>query len=163
MEETFVYVMAIVDSLNKKVKVVEKLWELTREQGEILEQRELREQAERFDEIIQDKEDLLRELEGLDRGFETAFAKVGETMKREKDTYRTQILQMQNAIRSITETGLKIEGQEKKNRDAFQNYAKNARKEIREFQASNKTANTYYQNMASQHHEWQTYFMDQKK
>ena len=74
-----------------------------------------------------------------------------------------QITEMQNLIRSITDTGLQIEGQEHRNKTAFQNYLTGARQEIKQFTTNNQTANAYYHNMANQHQTWQSYFVDQKK
>lgn len=161
MEENNVYVTALQDSLSRKLEVLQQLLELSQEQETILGQEEP--DMDRFDEIVQEKDGLLRELAELDRGFDSVFAKVGNELKENKYQYQQRILQMQNLIRSITDCGLKLEGLEQKNKNAFQQYLTRERKEIKNFNVNNRTANTYYQNMANQHHEWQTYFLDQKK
>lgn len=161
METNNVYVTALQDSLSKKLEVLQQLLELTQEQEEILGQEEPG--MDRFEEIIQEKDQLLREVAELDRGFDSVFAKVGNELKENKYQYQQRILQMQNLIRSITDCGLKLEGLEQKNKASFQQYLSRERQEIKNFMVNNRTANTYYQNMANQHHEWQTYFLDQKK
>lgn len=161
METNNVYVTALQDSLSKKLEVLQQLLELTQEQEEILGQEEPG--MDRFEEIIQEKDQLLREVSELDRGFDSVFAKVGNELKENKYQYQQRILQMQNLIRSITDCGLKLEGLEQKNKTSFQQYLSRERQEIKNFMVNNRTANTYYQNMANQHHEWQTYFLDQKK
>ena len=118
---------------------------------------------DRFDMIISEKDQLLQTMATLDRGFESLFAKIGNTVRENKYQYQQQIAEMQNLIRSITDTGVQIEGQEHRNKAAFQNYLTGARKEIREFTANNQTASAYYHNMANQHQAWQSYFVDQKK
>ena len=112
---------------------------------------------------IDEKDKLLETMEILDRGFESLFAKIGTTIKDNKYQYQQQITEMQNLIRSITDTGLQIEGQEHRNKTAFQNYLTGARREIREYSTNHQMANAYYQNMANQHQSWQSYFVDQKK
>jgi hypothetical protein len=52
---------------------------------------------------------------------------------------------------------------EQKNKEKFTAAVGKKHREIRDFKISNKTAVSYYQNMANQHHEWQTYFFDKKK
>lgn len=161
MEQLTVYVSALQDSLNKKLDIMKQLLQLTREQSDILKQDSP--DMEHFDEHMEKKGVLLEEMAELDKGFDVLFNKIGSELKEKKYQYQSQILQMQNAIRSITDCGVQLEGLEKRNRDAFQRYLTGARKEIKSFKVSNKTATSYYQNMANQHREWQSYFLDQKK
>ncbi len=160
-DNTGVYISALQESLQKKLEVLNSLLKLTNEQGRILSAQEP--DMDRFDSIIDQKDSLLQTMETLDRGFESLFARIGTTIKDNKYQYQQQITEMQNLIRSITDTGLQIEGQEHRNKTAFQNYLTGARQEIREFTANNQMANAYYHNMANQHQAWQSYFVDQKK
>ena len=143
MDNIGVYVSALQESLQKKLDVLLELLKLTKEQGAILKEKEP--DMDRFDEIIQEK------------------AKLLDTLKNNKYAYQTQITEMQNLIRSITDTGVQIEGQEHRNKTAFQQYLTGARHEIKEFTVNNHVANSYYHNMANQHQSWQSYFLDQKK
>lgn len=161
MDNTTVYVTALQNSLQKKLDVMKKLLQATQEQSDVFGKKEP--DINRFEDIMQEKEELLREMSELDKGFDALFSKIGMELKEKKYQYQEQVKQMQNIIRSITDCGARVEGLEKRNRDSFQNYLSGARKEIREFKVSNKTATSYYQNMANQHREWQSYFMDQKK
>ena len=160
-DNTGVYISALQESLQKKLEVLNSLLKLTNEQGRILSAQEP--DMDRFDSIIDQKDSLLQTMETLNRGFESLFARIGTTIKDNKYQYQQQITEMQNLIRSITDTGLQIEGQEHRNKTAFQNYLTGARQEIREFTANNQMANAYYHNMANQHQSWQSYFVDQKK
>ncbi len=160
-DNTGVYISALQESLQKKLEVLNSLLKLTNEQGRILSAQEP--DMDRFDSIIDQKDSLLQTMETLNRGFESLFARIGTTIKDNKYQYQQQITEMQNLIRSITDTGLQIEGQEHRNKTAFQNYLTGARQEIREFTANNQMANAYYHNMANQHQAWQSYFVDQKK
>ena len=161
MDNTGVYISALQESLQKKLEVLSDLLKLSNEQEKILAEREP--DMDRFDRIISEKDKLLQNMETLDRGFESLFAKIGSTIRDNKYQYQQQIVEMQNLIRSITDTGLQIEGQEHRNKTAFQNYLTGARQEIREFTSNNQAANAYYHNMANQHQAWQSYFVDQKK
>ncbi len=161
MDNTGVYVSALQESLQKKLEVLNNILKLTEEQARILSVQ--KPDMDRFDQIIEEKDHLLELMGTLDRGFESLFAKVGSTLRDNKYEYQQQITEMQNLIRSITDTGLQIEGQEHRNRTAFQHYLTGARQEIRDFTSNNQTANAYYHNMANQHQAWQSYFIDQKK
>jgi hypothetical protein len=161
MDNMTVYVSAMQDSLQKKLEVLTDILRLSREQSDILgtESPDL----DRFGEILSEKEGLIEAMETLDRGFESLFAKVGSLLAEKRYQYQSQIQEMQNLIRSITDTGVQIEGVEHRNKDAFTKYLSESRKEIKAFHINNRTATSYYQNMANQHRSWQTYFLDQKK
>ena len=161
MDNTGVYVSALQESLQKKLEVLNNILKLTEEQARILSVQ--KPDMDRFDQIIEEKDHLLELMGTLDRGFESLFAKVGSTLRDNKYEYQQQITEMQNLIRSITDSGLQIEGQEHRNKTAFQHYLTGARQEIRDFTSNNQTANAYYHNMANQHQAWQSYFIDQKK
>lgn len=156
-----VYVTALKTSLMKKSDVMNLLLAASQEQGRIFKEEEP--DMERFNEIIAEKDAFLREIAELDKGFDSIFARIGEELKVQKYQYQPMIQEMQNLIRSITDTGMQVEGQEQKNKIAFQSYLAGERKEIKSFKTNNKMATSYYQNMANQHREWQSYFLDQKK
>lgn len=156
-----VYVSALQDSLQRKLEVLQAIERLTTEQSDILAKPEP--DMERFEQIIQEKGERLEEMKSLDQGFDALFAKLRRELQENKYQYQSQITQMQNLIRAITDCGIKIEGMEKRNKNAFQNYLTGARREIRNFKRNNQTASVYSQNMANQHHDWQTYFFDEKK
>lgn len=156
-----VYITALRDSLIKKEGIMNSLLELTIEQGNILKKEEP--DIGRFDVILQEKGVLLKEITELDRWFDSIYEKVQGELQEKKYQYQSQILEFQNLIRAITDTGMQIEGQEARNKKAFQEYLSGAKKEIKSFKVNNKTATSYYQNMANQHREWNSYFMDQKK
>lgn len=158
--ETNVYISALQESLRKKQKLLQEILELTTEQKEILAQD--RPDMDRFDQILAEKEERITVLNELDQGFDSLFQKIKDTLEQQKYQYKQQIQQMQRDIKAITDLGVTIQGMEHQNRDAFQKYLMQERQEIKIGRSSSQTAVSYYQNMPNQHHEWQSYFMDQK-
>ena len=158
--EMNVYISALQESLRKKQKLLQEILELTTEQKEILTQDHL--DVDRFEQIMTEKEELITALNELDQGFDSLFQKIKDTLEQQKYQYKQQIQQMQGDIRAITDLGVTIQGMEHQNRDAFQKYLMQERQEIKMGRTSSQTAVSYYQNMPNQHHEWQSYFMDQK-
>lgn len=156
-----VYITALEDSLQRKEQVLQELLRLTTGQQQILEREQV--DADAFDNLLEEKEVYIKKLEELDDGFEKLFQKIGTEVKDNKERYKSQVLRMQEHIRKITECSMKIQAAEKKNKELFNLFVSGKRREIRDFKVSNKTAVSYYQNMANQHHEWQSYFMDKKK
>lgn len=159
--ETNVYVSALQDSLHKKKEVLQKLYNLTKEQKEVLEQETV--DMDQFEKLMEAKDEQINILNSLNAGFQSLFQKIESTLQDQRHQYEKQIRQMQENIRIITDLGVQIESLEHQNRDTFQAYLIKERKEIQTGRASSRTAVSYYQNMPNQHHEWQTYFMDQKQ
>lgn len=161
MNNISVYVTVLHDSLQKKLDILKQLLELTKEQSNILGSQDP--EIDRFDDAVEQKMQLLEKLQELDEGFDNLYKNIGNEIKDNKNLYQVQIVEMQNYIRGITQCGIEIEGLEKRNKDLFQRFLVQKRQEIRNFKVSNKTASSYHQNMVDQHHEWQTYFVDEKK
>lgn len=159
--ETNVYVSALQDSLHKKKEVLQKLYDLTSKQKKVLDQETV--DMDQFESLMDAKDEQIDVLNSLNAGFQSLFQKIESTLQDQRHLYEKQIRQMQEDIRIITDLGVQIESLERQNRDAFQAYLVKERKEIQTGRASSRTAVSYYQNMPNQHHEWQTYFMDQKQ
>ena len=156
MENKRVYITILSDSLEKKLDVLKKLLLVTKEQNMILSEKG-------FDTAVEKKEKLIGQMQELDKGFDTVYAKVGRFLSENKEEYKSEILKMQNLIRSITDIGVQLESLEQQNKTKFNTFIRNKRHAINDFKQSNRVATSYYQNMSNQHREWQSHFLDQKK
>lgn len=159
-QDVSVYITVLLDSLKDKWEVLEEILEVTKRQEALLAEDEL--SADAFEATLDEKEQLIARMQELDNGFQNLYDRIGTTLQDEAQLYKSQILEMQNYIRVITDCSVKIQALEHSNKEKFASFASRKRKDIREFKANNKTAVSYYQNMANQHHEWQTYFVDKK-
>ena len=156
MENKRVYITILSDSLEKKLDVLKKLLSVTKEQNMILSEKDIDKfDVYSFDTAVDKKE--------LDKGFDTVYSKVGRFLSENKEEYKSEILKMQNLIRSITDTGVQLESLEQQNKTKFNTFIRNKRHAINDFKQSNRVATSYYQNMSNQHREWQSHFLDQKK
>ena len=164
MENINVYITILSDSLRKKTDVLQNILDLTKEQGQILSESDIEKMdVDGFDRIVEKKYELLNEMQELDNGFDSVYKKIGKMLADNKDIYKSEILQMQNLIRTITNIGMEIESLEQKNKTKFNTYIRNKRHAINDFKQSNRVATSYYQNMSNQHRVWQSHFLDQKK
>ena len=161
MENTGVYISAMKESLKKKHGIMAQLLAYTKEQDQLLRQERM--DMEQFERILGAKDELLQQITTLDNGFTSIFQKISAGLEMDKQRYVKDIVEMQGMIREITDIGVQIEGQERKNKTRFEQYLVKERQEIKKSRQSSRTAVSYYQNMPDQHHAWQTYFMDQKK
>lgn len=164
MENTVIYVTVLSDTLKKKMDILKKILLLTKEQNTILSEKDIdKVDVDGFDIVVEKKGKLLEQMQELDKGFDSVYKKVGLFLSENKEQYKSQILEMQNLIRSITDTGMELESLEQQNKTKFNNYIRNKRHAINDFKQSNRVATSYYQNMSNQHREWQSHFLDQKK
>lgn len=160
-QEIAVYISALQSSLKNKKEVLFKIFEISKDQEAVLEEKEV--DMNQFDALMQKKEKLIVRMQELDRGFDNLFTKIGDELKKNKEQYKDQILEMQETIRAIMDCSVKIQALEQKNKEKFAVFVSGKRKEIRDFRVSNRTVTSYYQNMAGQHHVGQSYFLDKKK
>lgn len=156
-----VYVDMMRDTLERKKQILKFLLEKTREQENLLKNDELDE--DQFMSTIEEKGVQIEELNKMDEGFDTLFKYVEKEIKENRATYKEEIQQMQKLIVEVSELGIQIQALEHQNSGHFKVYLANQRKEIRNFHVNNRTASTYYQNMANAHKPDQSYFFNEKK
>lgn len=158
MEQTYVDIM--IQSLNKKIQVLDKIIEKNQLQKEILENPEGK--VDEFDQVVEDKSALIEQLEQLDSGFDKLYDRVKEVLKTDKEAYVDKIGQMQDAIRIITEKSMDIQAQESRNKDLMVQkvaFVKNTAKKVR---TNKKAVSQYYQTMMQLNYV-DPQFLDNKK
>lgn len=160
MDSVNTYISVLHGSLRKKLELVKELLEFTKEQNIILNEEDV--DIDSFDKIVSEKDIRINEVLEIDKGFDSVFNKIGNTIKANPQEYRQQILEMQNLIRTITDIGVEIEGLENKNKEKFSKFILAKREEIKDFKKSSNSAASYYKNMSNQHQEWKSYFVDRK-
>ena len=158
MQETYVEIM--IQSLNKKLQVLDKIIEANLIQKEILEDDKAA--VDEFDKTVEEKAKLIEQMQQLDSGFEKLFARVQEELEANKDAHAEEIRAMQNAIRKITDKSMEIQAQEARNKELMVRkfaFVKDTAKNIR---TNSKAASQYYKNMMKINY-IDPQFMDNKK
>lgn len=155
-----VYISILLDTLQKKNTQLEKLVHLCKEQENLVAKESF--DVDSFVVTMDKKQVILQELERLDEGFANVYQRVGEIIQGQKQQYKDTIQTMQKMIRQITEKTLEVQGLEQRNKARVEMAIRQQRHKIKSFKVSNKTASSYYKNMANQHM-GQSYFMDRKK
>ena len=156
-----VYVNMMVDSLDRKKRILEYILVKTREQESLLKDEEMDPDA--FQAIIDEKGEQIDELNKIDEGFDTLFSYVEKEIKENRMTYRKQIEQMQQLIGAVSELGIQIQALEHQNSGHFKVYLANQRKLIRDFNVNSRTTTSYNQNMANVPKTEQSYFFNKTK
>ena len=154
------YMSMLIDSQEKKLALLEKAIELDREQEELITGAEPDMGA--LNANINAKGALIDELDRLDDGFESLYAKVREDFIENKDSHKEEIRTLQGLIRQITEKIAEVEALEARSKVNFENFMKQRRTTIKDNKNAVKAANIYAVNMRKMN-KIDSVFVDNKK
>ena len=154
------YIAIMLQSLEKKEKVLDRIIEIDQRQKEELENPSL--DPDDFDKTVEEKSKLIEQLELLDQGFEKLYEKVREELQTKKDDYKEAIVQMQRYIRALTEKSVTIQTQEARNKQLMEQKFTSVKKQVKEIRSSQKVVNQYYKNMMNKAYT-EPHFLDNKK
>lgn len=158
MESTYVDIM--IQSLNKKIQVLEGIKGINIRQKELLEND--KSDPDEFDRTVEEKSVLIEQMEQLDSGFDKLFDRVKEELNTKKDVYADRIKLMQGMIRQITDLSMELQAQESRNKDLMTRKFVSIRERAKTVRTNSKAANQYYKNMMNLHYV-APQFMDNKK
>ena len=154
------YIEVMLQSLEKKERVLDEIIMLDNRQKEILE--DMQSDPDEFDEVVEAKDVCIEQLNQLDSGFEKLFERVKEELNGKKELYQDQIKEMQMHIRSITDKSMEIQSQESRNKELMTVRFSRIKQQVKQVRANSKIANDYYKNMVKMNYV-DPQFMDDKK
>lgn len=135
----------LAESLKKKDGLLGELLSLSRNQTDALNEENTDWDA--FDTIVDKKNLIIEEINLIDEGFETLFARVKGEINANRAVYAGEIATMQVLIKSVTEKSADIEAVEKRNKVLIESKFAETRKNIKQSKLGNKAAAQYYQRM----------------
>lgn len=154
------YISILIQSLEKKLHILDEIIAKNRVQREGLEDPNL--DPDDFDKTVRDKAALIEQLEGLDSGFEDVFERVKKELETNRGIYREEIKKMQELIRKITDKSMLIRRQEAENKRLMEQKFAAVRRQVKEVRQSQKVVNQYYKNMMKSGYV-EPQFLDNKK
>lgn len=140
------YLMIMVESLSKKIEILEQLLEYTEEQETLLDEEEFR--MEEFSKLLDKKGELIDVLNTMDQGFEQVYERIQEELKGKKEEHAHEILLMQQRIKNITNLSIKLQELEYKNKEKIEVQFSKKKNEIKTFRQSKDNVNKYYRVMS---------------
>lgn len=135
----------LIQSLEKKLQILDKLIEQNGIQENILKQEEFNVDA--FDAAIDVQAKLVEELEKLDDGFETLYERLREEVLQHKEQYRIEIARMQELIQQITDKVVVVNTSNMRNKVLAENQFRKTRQAISQNVSKSKVARNYYNSM----------------
>ncbi len=140
------YVLVLIQSLEKKTDILDKIVEMNGSQKEILSSENF--DMEAFETNVEEKSKLIDELLFLDQGFEEVYSRVKDDLVNNGKDYADEITQMKKLIKEITDKSVEIKAEEERNKKLAVNKFSFERKKIKDKKMSNKVANEYYKRMS---------------
>ncbi len=161
MEKNNNYVNILMESLQKKIEILNEIIKLNEEQKAIITKEKL--DMDRLDDNIRDKGELIDRLNMLDDGFQTVFERVQDELTTNREQYHDEILKMQSYIKKITEQSMTIKAVEQRNKVEMEKQFNTVRSNIKKSRTSNRAASDYYKGMSGIGQQVEPQFMDSKK
>lgn len=160
MAEKNSYVTVLIESLQKKIAVLDMMIQKNLEQNIIISKERMN--LEDFEDNTSAKMDLIQELERLDTGFEMIYDKVKPELTGQQDLYKEEIAVLQELIKSVTDRSMNIQVSENRNKQIIEQHFRFERQELHKSASATKAANTYFKSMNGTNMS-APYMVDQKK
>lgn len=162
MEDNRQYLQIMIESLQKKQRVLDRIMQANDKQTDILNQEAA--DWEAFDEYAEQKTELIGQLDALDEGFESLYNHIKEALAEEagRQKYQDEIRKMQQLIRELTEKSMSIQASEARNKQLVEQKFARQRQQLKTGHLSSKAAMDYYKNMR-QTANLQPQFLDSKQ
>jgi flagellar biosynthesis/type III secretory pathway chaperone len=140
------YIAILKSSLDKKINILEQISVKNEEQRKLAMAEKF--DLDRFEVIYEEKGKLIAELNLLDSGFQSVFDRVKDTLEKDKETYKEDIIILKNLVKRITELSMEIQASEARNKELMEKSTYNLKQDVKTARATNRAAIDYYHNMA---------------
>lgn len=154
------YLQIMIESLEKKIEVLDEVLELDKKQIAIALAQPF--DMEEYDKSMDEKDALIDKLNKLDDGFTSTYERVRDAVQSDPKAYADKVRRMQDLIRMAVDKGVAVEAQEQRGKQAMQSAMNTKRKEIKSIKISNAAATQYYKAM-SRINDVDPQLMDKKK
>ncbi|MBP3754189.1 MAG: flagellar export chaperone FlgN [Lachnospiraceae bacterium] len=156
------YLQLLEESLVKKIRVLDEIEKFNIKQKDVLSSEDSTPDFDKFDSFIEEKGKLIDELNSLDEGFETLYARVADTLKSDIPGNASRIRKLQELIREITDKSVGIQKQEAENKALIERFFQSTRAGIGKGRNSLNVAYSYLQSQRGLNNS-ESLFLDSKQ
>ena len=160
MPEKSPYIQMMVESLQKKLAVMDQIVSNNEEQTKLIRQGNL--DLKQFGELVESKDKLVQQLAHMDQGFQALYDRMEQEFVSSKALYKDEIRLMQQLILQITEKSMLIQTEEARIKLTIEAQFAKMKREVKQAKKSTTVAANYYKSMSRLHIN-DAQFMDQKK
>lgn len=154
------YLQLLVESLEKKCEVLDKILEVDDRQAALCIGPGMDMIA--YDATVDEKSDLLEELNKLDEGFTSTFEIIKDELLENTSEYKKEIALLKDLIRETMDKTTSIEAKETRNKMALDSFFKAKRNEVKQQRVNSSVVSKYYKSM-SKINDVDPQLMDKKK
>lgn len=145
MDQNVNYIKVMIDSLRKKVSVLDEIININNQQAKIIV--DIKKNMVEYEASIDQKQMLIDELNLLDDGFQALYNRIQEEIVSNSNSHKEEIKEMQKLISIITDKSVEIQAGEEKNRQVIAQQFALLKREVKGFKENRKIANKYYNTM----------------
>ena len=160
MNNVKTYVDILIDSLKKKIEILNLIKEINSSQKNIVSKKEFDDTM--WEKTLDEKAELIERLQELNNGFESVYDRVRGELSDNSSEYKEEIGQLKNLISKITDLSMDIQTEEKRNSELVTKCFGRMRAKLKNTKDTHKVANSYMQTMARMNYV-EPQFMDKKK
>lgn len=158
------YVKIMIESLEKKVEILDKIIIKTSAQSELITGKSYDDiNWQQFDVLNEEKGTFIERIEELNDGFESLYKNMKNEINGNKEAYAEEIKIMQGLISIITDKSVVIETTEQRNKIEIDRIFSYTKTKIRDTKKSMKVASDYYKTMYGSHLQQDPKYLDSKK
>ncbi len=140
------YLGILEESLHKKIAILDEIGAYNNAQEKLLKQEKV--SLEDLDANMNQKDELIRKVTGLDEGFEALYERIRDQLAANKDTYKEQIRIIQELISQVTDRSVAIQAQESRNKKLIEQFFSRERIQLGQNRQASKAAYDYYKSMS---------------
>jgi len=145
MDQNVNYIKVMIDSLRKKVSILDEIININNQQAKIIV--DVKKNMVEYEASIDQKQMLIDELNKLDDGFQALYNRIQEEIISNSNSHKEEIKEMQKLISIITDKSVEIQSGEEKNRQVIAQQFALLKREVKGFKENRKIANKYYNTM----------------
>lgn len=160
MSDINTYLNILLDSLDNKKDLLQKIYEVTKQQEAYVNVENI--ELDKFSSYMDEKQEYIDAIELIDSGFQSTFDRIATALENNASPYKGTILSLKEKITTVSDIGINIQVLEEKNKAKIEEHFSRKKKHIKSFKKNKSTAANYYKNMNNAFKE-QSYFLDQKK
>ena len=144
------YLQIMIDSLNKKEKLLDEIIERNKAQYDLIKDKQYENvDWTAFNLRVTEKDIAIDKIMEIDDGFDETYKLVKDEVISNKDKYRDKVLKLQEIISRLTDKGISIQAGEERNRQIIDNIFSKTRQEIKKQRTGLSAASTYYKTMSN--------------
>ena len=144
------YLQILIESLNKKDILLDRLLEKNRVQQECVKGKEYESvDWDAFNLLVSEKEVIIDNIIEIDNGFDDVYERIRDEVIGNREKYIEQVRKLQERITRLTDKGAQIQVGEERNRQIIDNIFSKTRQQIRTQRTTINAASSYYRTMSN--------------